>query len=128
MARELVLLPKVKYDKLMHDGDGQSITEKGEYTKPVKNKESGIRPNDDQISNDLENNRNHNMEPIQISNEKKRESNGNNHSEKMPLPRRSIRKKKSQRGGKLFIKETPTAFQKNVAMKGIKGKWLSFKI
>lgn len=136
MARQLVLLPKVKYDKLLSDGgESRNLANEKIAQNTVDTDTNGLKHGDhDKSSTESM------QEPDHPSEGDKAREHGDAspHGKKQepakvkereiddtPPPRRSMRSRKGQRGGKLFIKETPTVFQKKVFTKR---KWLSFKI
>lgn len=113
MARELILIPKVKYQKLFSDGDKLE--------------------NNDELKKKSENNKEkaEEREPQDLITESDKSDlkRGDNVIEVPPIevPRRNMRKKK-QRGGKLYIETTPSDFSRGVPKGQIKRKWLSFKL
>lgn len=112
MARELVLLPKVKYEKLLSSEDKQTSMDK----------ETISHPNDEVLIDkpeDVEKAKRENTQTRDVTN-----AVDAIHDDKSPPTRKSMRKKKSQRGGKLYIETTPIDFLK----KQTKRKWLSFKL
>lgn len=99
MARELILIPKRKYEELL-----------------VKHKsiDSDVPENNvtENATNDV----------LEKSSHKATKENSNNNQD--------LSEKKDMKGGKLYIKTTPTDFAKELGAnkKQVKRKWLSFKI
>jgi len=125
MARELVLVPKAKYAEFLskHENEGEKINENngngvdnngedGDRFNVDNNEKAGDKSN----HNDLTVN---GKSDTEVSNDQKTTT-------KRPL-RRSIGKK-SQRGGKLYIKKAPVYFLKAGSRNETRRKWLSFKL
>jgi len=118
MARELVLLPKAKYDKLMSD-------EKERKTKEIDTQIENESETDKRTGTQTENK----PEKQRTVTEKKRiQDKSTNNSEQKDMDKIPGQSKRAQRGGKLYIKTTPSDFMKLTPKKHTKRKWLSFKI
>lgn len=143
MARQLVILAKAKYDQLLSNcekswsGENDVFMETAKasgVTDNAENTEQGSRDSDTASNSREKERKTYGIDttPIPRINKENEKSLNTNETDgetsdaiATPPPKRSMRKKKSQRGGKLYIKETPTVFQKNISAKH---KWLSFKI
>lgn len=119
MARELVLIPKVKYQELIKyvknqedDASTRSDPRRTETTKTgpdvIKNSENSTVDTDDDDELETENNSS-NVTATNVSNK----------------PPRRRNKRRSQKGGKLFVKSTPHQFIRKLQTKR---KWKLFKV
>ena len=142
MARELVLLPKSKYDALFHDKDEiqleiDKVKNKNGDTKESTNGdiEKVIQGYTKQIDKKTVNNdKGENYENMmnKTGTEKQNETLKENITPSFDdqEARKSKRNRKSKKmyGGQLFFKSTPEAFIKSLHNKTVKQKWLSFKV
>jgi len=103
MARELILIPKKKYEELLSG-----------------NKNKDLHENNSQKNNNSQQNDNL-PENKEKGTDKSTEGILNNNTDSSDTG-------VDMRGGKLYIKTTPTDFAKDLRVKPFKRKWLSFKI
>lgn len=121
MARAMILIPKVKYEKLLSDGD------KPENIDQLNGTNGKVK----EVEKELQDKEMENTQDVAKEQEKPHFQHGNDDviSKTPPteVPRRSIRKRK-QRGGKLYVKSTPSDFLRNAPKRQTKRKWLTFKL
>jgi len=119
MARELILVPKVKYEELLS---------KNEKTTDEIRKDDN---NGDNKENNGDNKENNGKE-IKKDDNKDGDSTIKSSTKMLnDQPKNSFRRsmrKKSQQGGQLYIKKAPVNFMRTVSRKETKRKWLSFKL
>jgi len=113
MARELVLLPKAKYDKLMSDETERKTKEMSIQTKNEPEKKSDV--NEEKVIQDNSTNLLNN-----VTNSEQKDTG--------KILKRGMLSRRAQRGGKWFIRTTPSDFMKSIPKKHTIRKWLSFKI
>jgi len=110
MAKELVLIPKIKYEELLSKSQDDKISENNSDENRKVSKGDNEENNSDEITKD--------DGSIIKSNDKMLKD----------QPKKSLRRsmrKNSQHGGKLYIKERPVNFMRAVQTER---KWLSFKL
>jgi len=128
MARELVLLPKAKYDKLMSDETKRKTKEVDTQieNEPEKSKKMGTqtenKPEKQKTVNEEKSIQDKSTNPLNnVTNSEQTKKQKD--TDKIPG-----QSKRAQRGGKLYIKTTPSDFMMLIPKKQAKRKWLSFKI